>query len=243
MKRKAGSELIRKYKNPRIQQLQGELSKLPHIQQQIQANRAAAVLVRQARMSAMPLQRASPTDRGFVDTAVTSYVADTTGTLTLMATIAQGTSVNQRVGKKIMYASIQIRGRVFSGTACTTTDTAFIIVYDRRPTGALPAITDVLVSASAGSMNNDDNSGRFQIVRRQDHTLVGNTTTPATGKECFSVDDFIKFRRPAVYKAGAAGTIGDIEEGALYLVTIGVTAAGTGAATFSMGWRIRFTEN
>lgn len=243
MKRKAQYELVKKYKNPRIGALQTQLASLPQVQSQIQANRAAAVLVRQARLSAMPVQRSNINDRGFVDAVTTSYVADTTGTVTLMATIAVGASVNQRVGKKIMYASIQIRGSLYAGTTTTTTDAAYIIVYDKRPTGALPAMTDILVSASAAAMNNDENSGRFQIVRRVDRCVVGNITTPATGLERQDMDDFIKFRRPAVYKAVGTGAIGDISEGALYLVTVGTNAAGTAAATFTLNYRVRFTEN
>lgn len=211
--------------------------------QQVQANKAAAILVRQAKMNAMPFQRATLNDRGYVDLANANYAADTTGTVTLLATIAQGTSVNQRVGKRVHYASIQIRGRAVAGASGVYNDVAFIIVYDKRPTGSLPTITDVLSTSNSNSMNNDDNSGRFQIVRRVDHLLLGNGTACVSGREGQNMDDFIKFRRPVVYKIGAAGTIGDIEEGALYGISIGSSAAGATAALFTLSFRVRFTEN
>jgi len=216
---------------------------LPANVQQIQANRAAAMIIRESKLNAMAVVRNNVNDRGFVDLASAGYACDTTGSVTLIATIAQGASVNQRVGKKVMYASIQIRGRFSAGATATLNDVAMIIVYDKRPTGALPAITDVLIGISATAMNNDDNSGRFQIVRRYDHILLGNVTTPATGRESVQADDFIKFRRPLVCKSTNTGAIGDIEEGALYAITVGSAAAGATAATLTASYRVRFTEN
>lgn len=206
------------------------------------ANRAAAVLIRQARMSAMPVQRNGVNDRGYVDLLNPTMEFDTTGNIFLLATIPVGASTNQRVGKKIMYASIQMRGRLYARNTATINDTAFIIVYDKRPTGTLPAITDVLVSANANSLNNDDNTGRFQIVRRMEHILLGNALTPSTGLEMVQLDDFIKFRRPVVYKSVGTGAIGDIEEGALYGITVGSNVAGTTAGQAVCSFRVRFTE-
>lgn len=242
MKRKAEYQLVKKYKNPQISALQRELAVMPRVAAQIQSNKAAAVILRQARMSAMPLQRATLNESGFVDANI-SQNADTTGAISLLATIAQGASVNQRVGKKCMYQSIQVRGRAISSTTTTISTMALLIVYDKRPTGALPAVTDILVSANVNSLNNDTNGGRFQIVRRYQHAMIGNTITPSTGAECYKIDDFIKFRRPLVGKAAATGAIGDIEEGALYVVAVGQNVAGSTASDYIMQYRVRFTEN
>ena len=43
---------------------------------------------------------------------------------------------------------------------------------------------------------------------------------------------------PVVYKAAGTGAIGDIEEGALYLVTVGQVAAGTAAAAMRVAFRL-----
>ena len=45
--------------------------------------------------------------------------------------------------------------------------------------------------------------------------------------------------RPVTFKAAGTGAIGDIEEGALYLVTVGNTAAGTAAAALAASFRMR----
>lgn len=201
----------------------------------------AASIVRQAtaRMSGRVLSK----ETGFVDLAQAAYACDTTGSITLLATVAQGSSVNQRVGKKAVWKSLQCRGTIQSNAATTTADSAVIVVYDKRPTGTLPAITDVLVAANTAAMNNDANSGRFQILKRIDLQLIGNTTTPATGKEAFTADFFLDLKkRPVTFKAAGTGAIADIEEGALYLITVGNIVAGTAAAVAALAFRTRFID-
>jgi len=141
-----------------------------------------------------------------------------------------------------MTASIHIRESYQVTTTSTVLDTFLILVYYKNPTSSLPVCTDVLVSASPNAFNNDDNTSRFQIIRRWDNTLMGNTTTPATGKEAMDADSFTKFRRPSVFKSAGSGAIGDIEEGALYAITVGNVAAGTTAGSAQVGYRVRFTE-
>lgn len=184
-------------------------------------------------------------ETGFVDLASAGYALDTTGSVTLIATIPQGASVNQRVGKKILLKSLQIRGLCFNGTTAAINDVAFLIVYDKRPTGSLPAVSDILVSASASAFNNDANSGRFEIIKREDFVLLGNQAAAANYTEQMAVssDCYIDLRsRQSVFKAAGTGAIGDIEEGALYLVTVGNSAAGTGAATAQLAFRTRFLD-
>jgi len=218
------------------------------------AGRQAAASSRSSRMSgrynrsmSARLQRAPGVSRetGFVDVSAATYAMDTTGSVTLLNTIAQGASVNQRVGKKVVLKSLQFRGNLQNGSTATVNDVAFMIVYDKRPTGALPTITDILSSATAFSMNNDANSGRFSILKRHDDVLLGNATAAAnyTDEMYKSCDFFLSLKdRPTTFKAAGTGAIGDIEEGALYLVTIGIVAAGTAAASLQGAFRTRFLD-
>lgn len=186
---------------------------------------------------------AASKESGFVDTTAAAYVFDTTGTITLLNTVAQGTTVNQRVGKKIFLKSLQCHGQVLSDATAVTNDIALIIVYDKRPTGALPAITDVLNTANSSSFNNDANSGRFRILKRWDLVLVGNTTTPQTGREAEEADFYLNLRDlPTTFKAAGTGAIADQEEGSLLLITVGSNVAGTTAAAGSLGFRLRFLD-
>lgn len=187
-------------------------------------------------------------ETGFVDLASATYAFDTTGSIALLATVAQGASVNQRIGKKAVWKSLQCRGQWTNNSTATVNDVAMLIVYDKRPTGTLPTITDVLNTISAQSMNNDANSGRFSILKRVDEMLIGPVsgviaTQQLTEASAVSCDFYLKLRDlPVVYKTAATGAIADIEEGALYLITVGSVAAGTGAAQAIMTFRTRFID-
>ena len=165
--------------------------------------------------------------------------------MTLLNTVAQGAGVTQRVGKKIVLKGLQCRGNLQNGSTANSNDVAFMIVYDKRPTGALPSITDILNTATSTSMNNDANGGRFSILKRWDEILIGNLTAAANYTEAVvkSCDWYLPLNGKAtVYKAAGTGAIGDIEEGALYLVTVGQVAAGTAAAVMRAGFRLRFID-
>lgn len=187
----------------------------------------------------------SKVSANYKDLAATNYVMDTTGTITLIATVAQGAGYDARVGKKIAWKSIQVRGYVIGGSTCVVGQGALILVYDRRPTGVLPAITDVLVSADSRSYTNTVNEGRFEILYRKMFNVAGNDTTAGqqAGTSMFNVDDYIKLRgRKCVFKAAATGQIGDIEQGALYAITVGNQAAGNTAVDANIGYRVRFWD-
>lgn len=180
---------------------------------------------------------------GYADVAFAVYPFNTTGSITLINTVAQGAGISQRIGKKWMMTSLQHRGAAVAGTTATVNDIVMMIVYDKRPTGALPAVTDILKSADSYGMNNDDNvPNRFMILKRWHTQLIGNSTTPATGLEIIDSDFYMPMRLPVVNKAVGTGAIGDIEEGALYLVCVGSAAAGTAAASLNATFRVRFID-
>lgn len=184
-------------------------------------------------------------DAGFVDLAVANYNCDTTGSIALIATMAQGVSVNQRIGKKAVYKSVQLRGNVVTGTTTLTADSAAMIVYDRKPTAALPAITDILVTANSRAFLNDVNSDRFQIVRRWDWAQAGNSATAGQLTETTNIglDEYVDLKkRPVEFNAAGTGAIGDIAKGALYFITVGANVAGTTAPIAAVGFRTRFID-
>ena len=206
--------------------------------------RPAAPVVGSSRWLAAQRSRQSA-ETGYVDLASASYALDTTGSITQLNVVAQGAAVTQRVGKKIVMKGLQFRGLMQNGSTAAANDVAFMIVYDKRPTGVLPAITDILNSVAAQAMNNDANAGRFSILKRVDEVLIGNLTAAANYTEAAvkSCDYWLDLKsRGTTYKAAATGAIADVEEGALYLVTVGGTAAGTAAATLTGTFRLRFLD-
>lgn len=184
-------------------------------------------------------------DAGFVDNTGVGLELNTTGTIALVATIAQGASVNQRIGKKAVLKSIQMRGYVVSDTTTLYSVGTLMLVYDRKPTNALPAISDILVSPSSFAFLNDVNSDRFQIVRRWNFNFVGNSLTPgqATDSTAYALDEFVDLKkRPIEFNAAGTGAIGDIAKGAIYIVAVGSRPAGTNDALGSVSFRTRFID-
>jgi len=155
----------------------------------------------------------------------------------LLNTIPTGTSTVTRIGKRVTLKAISIRGNIQAASAGTINKVALVLIYIRTPNQAatLPAITEILVTQSSSSLTNRDNASKFQIVRRWDYIVTGNSTTPATGNEMYTIDEFINLgMKPSTWtSASTAGTIGEFEEGALVLLSLGSSA--NGATTTPVG--------
>ena len=191
------------------------------------------------------LKRPAQKEVGYVDVASAAYPLDTTGSITLLNIVPQGASISQRVGKKIQLKSLQCRGYAYQGTTALINDIAYMVVYDKRPCGSMPAITDILESVSPAAFNNTQNEGRFRVLKRVDFAMTGNTATAGqqTETSVVSMDFFLDLKGlPTTFKAAGTGAIADQEDGALYFVTVGRTAAGTSAAGLDCGFRLRYWD-
>jgi len=184
----------------------------------------------------------------FVDSGQLTKDCDTTGTITLINVIPQGTTVNQRVGKKCLLQSVRIQGFFQPNAAAVYNNVGAYLVLDRQSNGAaIPAITDILVSVNTNDYPNDAKRGRYKILRRWDNLIGGSTTSAGitlSDMKAQNVNDFIKMNYVMEFNTSATtGVQATIEKGALYVVTVGSAAAGTTAATFQYYTRVRFTED
>lgn len=164
---------------------------------------------------------------------------DTTGSLVLLNDIVAGVTNRDRIANKIWLKSLQVRGIAYINTSANNVDCFYAVVYDKRPQGALPAISDIFYGPAAGTLlphrlNNPDFEGRFEILKREDFILT-KTSDPA-----ITVQFYLKLDRPSVYKNAINGR--NFEEGALYLVTGGDYPVGTSSATLQVNSRVRFVE-
>lgn len=165
----------------------------------------------------------------------------------LLNTIPTGTSAITRVGKRVCLKSVLIRGSIEAAGATIGEKCALLLIYIRNPNQAatLPAWTEILTSQSSVALTNRDNASKFKIVRRWDYDVIGNTTTPATGSEIITVNEFVKLKDlPSVWtSASTAGTIGEFEEGALILASVGKQANGaTTTPTIAGNARVYFED-
>jgi len=180
------------------------------------------------------------------DIAAATYVADTTGTVTLLNGIAIGDDNTTRDGRQVCIKSVQVRGSVVQTDSSTINSRArILLVWDNACNGAAIApVTDILTAADSASFPKVDNSYRFTILLDQSFALGGNSNTAtqaySTGQGIYNVDMFKKMDSITQY-IGSAATIGSVQNGALLMVTVGDTTALNGG-TFRVATRVRFTD-
>ncbi len=181
-------------------------------------------------------------ETGHVDLAGAIYALNTTGSVTLLNTVATGASSEQRVGKRILMKSLTFRGNSQSDSTTTFGEGAFMVVYDKKPGAAAPAITDILDSIAPSSMNNDDTTERFRILKRVNRVFIGAKGS-ANPKSAYVENFWLDLRDlPTIYKSVGTGAIGDIETGALWLISVGSVAAGTADSNLVGAFRLRYMD-
>lgn len=184
-------------------------------------------------------------DAKFFDLASATYACNTSGSITHLSVIPQGTTVSSREGKSSRVTSVSCRGSIRADVATTVADYAVYLVWDYQPNKALAAILDVLDTVSSASFPKRENNARFKIIKKYTGSLSGNVTTPAAGNEIVRIDDYIKLPKDANIMctvADTTGAIGNVIQGALLLVTCGDVVAGTADANAILGFRMNFTD-
>jgi hypothetical protein len=162
--------------------------------------------------------------------------------------VPQNTTINGRIGAKLLWKSIQMRFTIGPGSAQTVAQrVSLCLVYDRYPQNAVAGQGDIFSLDNATSLLNDANRKRFAIVRRFDW-MIG----PAAGnnglvpQSVYAVDEYIKTKGlSAEYKGDAGqGGMADIRTGALYLVALGSIplVANTVPEIKSLSIRVRFAD-
>lgn len=191
----------------------------------------------------VPRLLGSINEKKVVDTAPSSYVCDTTGSVTLLNGVATGTDFTDRIGRKIMLKSVYVRGRIAPVDGGTSNSLARVmIVYDMQANGAAPAITDILKTATSQDQLNMNNRDRFRVIMDKQFPVGGvDTTVGYAQAPCiFQVKKFKRLNLETLY-SGTTNAIASIATGALFMVTIGDVAAGSGA-TFNGSVRVRFMD-
>jgi len=151
--------------------------------------------------------------------------------LTEVNCMAQGATVSQRIGNKVVVKSIHVVAELSSGAAAATAGIRIALLYDKQPNGAFPAIGDILLDQPANtgmalSSINIANKSRFQFIRDQFVTI-----DPGVGQE-YILKMYCKGRWETEF-ATNTNTIGDIKTGAIYLLMF-YTRFGTAAPALSL---------
>lgn len=196
-------------------------------------------------------------------TASAIWALNTTGSINVLNNMTIGSSMWNRVGRKVTLKSINAQGWFTSTNNNATPSECFVrimIIYDKQPNGALPAISDVLQDQTNGAGDqhqstvysglNLNNRDRFEVICDRRFFLAGfNATTGASGGITATADEmhfeiFHKLgNRETHYKADSApGVIGDISTGSLFCLTLGGLAAGSENMAAAMNLRLRYSD-
>lgn len=203
----------------------------------------------------------SSKEKKFFDVGVATYQVNTTGSFTLIHAPVPGSDYTNRIGRKTIVKSLYIRGSVKSEGANGPNQPAapgtaaqllrMIIFVDNQPNGAVPVVADLLVSASPASHLNPNNRDRFKILCDKEFVLDPyinlNTANAAQYGACNQIKAVKKYKKlniETIFNAGTAGTIADINSGAIYMFWIGDQPASTNYdANAIVATRIRFDDS
>lgn len=192
-------------------------------------------------------------------------VISTTATFDLLNGIQEGASFYNRVGRRTHMKSVHVTGFLapngVNGAGVAEYD-RIMLVYDRQPNGAFPAIADILLDygndgttfTTSISKMNLNNVERFAILRDSRYQCPNNSnsggiTAGQSNLQQYDEDGgkinwFVPLKDLEThYKSSTnPAAIGDIATGALYLITFGSVAAATAGFTFTYNSRLRFID-
>ena len=155
----------------------------------------------------------------------------------VMNAMATGDSSSTRTGEKVTMTKLAMRFNVKAGAEADGCSARIIVLYDRRPAGAVPAVTDILESDHLVSLYTTDRAsqGRFQVLA--DRTFAMQALTAGSER---NLKLFVRKTMPVLYE-GNAGTIADIQRGSLY--TLGVGFGNAQAIVIKYSWNMSFTDS
>ena len=183
----------------------------------------------------------SAVETKYVDLAETSYNCDTTGTITSLNLIAEGDDNTNRNGRRVLIRDVAVSGYSFPTVATGLKQQhRFMLVWDNAPNGTAATIALILSAVNTTAFPNPNGVNRFTILWDHTHVLGVDSAT--------IVDQVIKQFSAAVRVncvtqfSGTTAAAASVQNGLLYLVTIGSLAAGTTAGTANVSTRVTFNE-
>lgn len=199
--------------------------------------------------SSIPRSLSTGSELKVIDLAGLNLALTTTGTVTLINGVATGTDINNRVGRKIIMKSLIFNVNNFpvatTANALQGIMLRHIIVYDTQPNsaGTVPAVTDILESATTLAPLNLNNRDRFRVIydkRSQIGSFFINATPNLVGGSPQNVfwSKYRKLNHEVIF-SGTGATVANISSGAMYILFIGDFNS---VAQTDFYTRIRFTD-
>lgn len=182
----------------------------------------------------------------YLDIDLPATATTVAGTVTLLNGVVQGTDFTQRIGRKFNMKSLLLRLNCYpnSATNCPVGDIVrVLVVYDCQTNSAAPVVGDILEFVSFESPMNLNNRDRFKVIMDKTFNMNPNSYTAGaltTGAPVTrSVKKFKKLGLEVI-NSGTGATVGSIQTGGLFLVTLGLVNNGSNINWYS---RMRFTDD
>lgn len=168
----------------------------------------------------------------------TITVASSSGLISLINGVAQGTTATTRLGRRIQMKSLFIRAEIrMAPTTAGASPIRYLVIYDKQTNGTAPAATDVLTTDALYSPMNLSNSRRFVVIFDKVWPCLGTA-----GPQSITVEKYIKLNLPVEFNTGSAGTVGDIQTGSLYTLLYQDAGLITLAPPGAFYTRVRFSD-
>lgn len=162
----------------------------------------------------------------------------TPGATSLVNGIANGSSAETRIGRKVTLKSILIRySYALAATSVGGATGRLMVVYDKQSNATAPLETDILLADNFLSPNNLSNRDRFV-------TLFDHITDPISVQNNYTVSSTLykAINLEENFNAGSAGTIGDITSGAIYCLMAQTGSITIAAPQMQIRCRVRYTD-
>lgn len=181
----------------------------------------------------------------YVDTAVASYACNTTGSVTLLNGVAVGDDNTTRDGRQVLIKNVQVRGSLIPsdgtvlGTKCRV-----LLVWDNAASGSAATIAQILTAVNSNCFPLLDNAQRFTILKDWSWTAGpydASTSLALISSTSQANIEWFKTIGCVTQYSGTGATIASIQNGALYLVTVGDQAAGS-EYQCKVAVRVRFLD-
>jgi len=183
----------------------------------------------------------------YSDTVISQEFDGTAGILTPLNLLAIGDDNTSRDGRQVCIKSVQLALGVNRVAGAANESVRVMLVWDNAVnSGAAPAVLgtildNAVVTEATACFPKVDNAQRFTILYDSKIQLgpLSTTATQAVAAETAHRWDVYKRLNLVTQYSGTTAAIGSIQNGGLYLVTLGFFAAGS---TCTGGARIRFTD-
>lgn len=167
----------------------------------------------------------------------------TTG-MTVLNVLGSGTGYSERLGNKVSNQSLAVEADfALAQTDASAAVIRVLVIYDRQPNGAFPAIADLLSNNSSATVTFNS---AISIPYRDRYAVLRDTQLPLDPGSGLSrhFECYIKRPLQSSFKSTAYTDVRDIGAGALYLVAFYVQLYGTTVPTISnVHSRLRYTDN